>query len=54
MAQAGLWSDKPTLLLESTGEGMFGVDLGGRCIFINRAGAAMLGYARRKCCTEHA
>jgi PAS domain S-box-containing protein len=45
MAQADLWSDRLTLLLESTGEGVFGVDLGGRCIFINRAGAAMLGYA---------
>lgn len=45
MAQADLWSDRLTLLLESTGEGVFGVDMGGRCIFINRAGAAMLGYA---------
>ena len=33
------------LLLESTGEGMFGVDVEGRCIFINRAAAQMLGYA---------
>ncbi|MEO6744116.1 MAG: PAS domain-containing sensor histidine kinase [Caldimonas sp.] len=31
------------LLLESTGEGIFGVDNGGRCTFINRAGAEMLG-----------
>jgi PAS domain S-box-containing protein len=45
MAQSDLWSDRLTLLLESTGEGVFGVDMGGRCIFINRAGAAMLGYA---------
>jgi len=37
--------DRLALLLESTGEGMFGVDLDGRCVFINRAGAAMLGYA---------
>lgn len=36
--------DKLTLLLESTGEGMFGIDLAGCCTFINRAGAAMLGY----------
>lgn len=43
-ADAALWRDKLTLLLESTGEGMFGIDLAGRCIFINRAGAAMLGY----------
>lgn len=32
------------LLLESTGEGIFGIDLDGRCMFINRAAAEMLGY----------
>ncbi|MEW6542920.1 MAG: PAS domain S-box protein [Nitrospirota bacterium] len=32
------------LLLESTGEGIFGLDLHARCTFINKAGAAMLGY----------
>jgi len=32
------------LLLESTGEGIYGLDHEGRCTFINRAGAAMLGY----------
>lgn len=32
------------LLLESTGEGIYGVDLEGRCTFINKAGATMLGY----------
>jgi diguanylate cyclase (GGDEF)-like protein/PAS domain S-box-containing protein len=32
------------LLLESTGEGIFGIDNKGRCSFINRAGAQMLGY----------
>lgn len=31
-------------LLESTGEGIYGVDLQGRCTFINRAGAGLLGY----------
>lgn len=31
-------------LLESTGEGIYGMDLEGRCTFINRAGAALLGY----------
>lgn len=41
---AGPWSDRLTLLLESTGEGMFGIDLDGRCTFINRAGAKILGY----------
>ncbi|WP_432380809.1 PAS domain S-box protein [Duganella sp. P38] len=39
------WHDKLTLLLESTGDGMFGVDLDGRCTFINRAGAEILGYS---------
>ena len=32
-------------LLESTGEGIYGIDLDGCCTFINRAGAAQLGYA---------
>src|SRR5690606_18912444 len=32
------------LLLSSTGEGVYGVDLDGRCIFINPAGARLLGY----------
>lgn len=32
------------MLLESTGEGIYGIDLRGRCIFINGAGAGMLGY----------
>jgi PAS domain S-box-containing protein len=31
------------LLLESTGEGIYGVDHKGRCTFLNRAGARMLG-----------
>ena len=41
---AGLWPHPPGLLLESTGEGIFGVDLAGHCTFINRAGARMLGH----------
>ncbi len=32
------------LLLEFAGEGIYGVDLEGRCTFINKAGATMLGY----------
>ena len=32
------------MLLESMGQGIYGVDLNGRCIFINPAGAALLGY----------
>ncbi|HEX8324746.1 MAG TPA: response regulator [Tepidisphaeraceae bacterium] len=31
------------LLIESTGEGIFGIDLDGRCTFINQAGEKMLG-----------
>jgi PAS domain S-box-containing protein len=38
-----LWQHQLGLLLESTGEGIFGVDLDGHCMFINRAGARMLG-----------
>ena len=32
------------LLLESSGEGLYGIDLRGRCTFINRAGAELVGY----------
>lgn len=32
------------LLLDSTGDGMYGIDLEGRCTFINKAGARMFGY----------
>ena len=32
------------LLLESTGDGIYGINLEGRCTFINNAGAQMLGY----------
>lgn len=36
------------LLLESTGEGIYGLDTQGTCTFINRAGAEMLGYRREE------
>lgn len=39
-----LWRHQLGLLLESTGEGIFGIDLGGHCMFINRAGARMIGF----------
>jgi PAS domain S-box-containing protein len=39
-----LWRHQLGLLLESTGEGIFGIDLDGHCVFINRAGARLLGY----------
>ena len=35
-----------SLLLESTGEGIFGVDDSGRCIFVNRAALQVLGFQR--------
>ena len=38
------WTPRLQLLLESTGEGIFGIDTDGRCTFINRAGAQMLGW----------
>ena len=43
-AEAAVWTDRPGLLLESTGEGIFGIGLDGHCVFINRAGAELLGY----------
>jgi two-component system CheB/CheR fusion protein len=33
------------LLLDSAGEGIYSVDLSGRCTFMNRAGQTMLGYS---------
>ena len=39
-----LWRHQLSLLLESTGEGIFGIDLDGHCMFINRAGAELLGH----------
>jgi PAS domain S-box-containing protein len=33
-------------LLESTNEGLYGIDVEGRCTFLNRAGAKMLGLTR--------
>ncbi|HRP76689.1 MAG TPA: PAS domain-containing sensor histidine kinase [Rhodocyclaceae bacterium] len=39
------WRRQLEMLLESAGDGIYGIDLNGRCIFINGAGAQMLGYA---------
>ena len=39
-----VWRDRLSQLLESTGEGIFGIDMNGCCTFINRAGAEQLGY----------
>jgi len=40
---APAWRDRLSLLLESTGDGVFGIDLAGRATFVNRAAAQMLG-----------
>ncbi|MEW8506652.1 MAG: EAL domain-containing protein [Candidatus Thiodiazotropha sp.] len=37
---------KMSLILESTGEGIFGIDELGACTFINKAAADMLGYSQ--------
>ncbi len=42
-ANQPVWRDQPSQLLESTGEGIFGIDMDGCCTFINRAGAEQLG-----------
>ncbi|RBA23331.1 PAS domain-containing sensor histidine kinase [Herminiimonas fonticola] len=44
-AERALWRDKLMLLMESTSDGVYGIDLAGLCTFINPAGAAMLGYS---------
>jgi PAS domain S-box-containing protein len=41
---ADAWRDPLGLMLASTGEGVFGVDLEGLCVFINPAGARMIGF----------
>ncbi|MBL8344357.1 MAG: PAS domain S-box protein [Rubrivivax sp.] len=41
---AELWRDRLGLLLESTGDGVFGIDLEGRCMFVNRSAARQLGW----------
>jgi PAS domain S-box-containing protein len=41
---SAVWQYQLQLLLDSTGEGVFGIDLDGQCVFINRAGANMLGW----------
>ena len=37
-------SELANLLLESTGDGIYGVDLRGNCIFVNPAAVRILGY----------
>jgi PAS domain-containing protein len=40
----GGWSQQLGILLESTGEGIYGIDLKGRFIFINSADPEIVGY----------
>ena len=37
------WEHRLRLLLDSTDEGVFGIDLDGNCMFINQAAARMIG-----------
>lgn len=41
------------LLLESTSQGIYGIDPEGRCTFINAAGARMLGYSPNELTGRH-
>ncbi len=41
--------ERHRLLLESTAEGIFGLDIEGRCTFTNKAAATMLGYQAEDC-----
>jgi PAS domain S-box-containing protein len=43
LAERARLAESLRLLLESTGEGIFGLDLQGRCTFVNRAAAEMFG-----------
>jgi hypothetical protein len=45
IARLSQWNE---LLLNSAGEGIYGVDLDGKCTFINPAAIAALGYARQE------
>lgn len=46
-ARRELWREREALL-DSAAEGIYGVDLRGRCTFVNRAAAEMLGYTREE------
>ena len=46
-------AEQVRLLLDSTGEGIFGVDCDGVCTFMNRAAAAALGYAAEEMVGRH-
>jgi len=43
------YGDKINLLLQTTDQGIYGIDMSGHCIFINRAGLEMTGYSQEQC-----
>lgn len=43
--EVGREREERTALLNSTGEGIYGIDPAGRCTFMNRSGGRILGYA---------
>lgn len=45
-AEQGRLADTNRLLLDSTGEGIYGIDIEGRFTFVNRAAAQMLGFTQ--------
>ncbi|CAN5711388.1 hypothetical protein BH09PSE5_BH09PSE5_50720 [soil metagenome] len=47
-ARDKVWDEQLSLLLESTGEGIFGIDMAGECTFVNRAAAELLGWPAEK------
>ena len=47
-AERGHLANHLRLLLESSGEGIYGIDGQGNCTFINKAGAQMLGYTHNE------
>jgi PAS domain S-box-containing protein len=50
------WQHRVRLLLDSTDEGVFGIDLDGNCMYINQAAARMIGMAPEQAlgCNMHA
>lgn len=50
---APVWAQRLQPLLESAGEGLFGIDTAGCCTFVNRAGAAMLGWRTEQVVGRH-
>ncbi|GAA5522635.1 PAS domain S-box protein [Aliifodinibius salicampi] len=46
-------SRKNELILESAGEGIYGIDSEGNCTFINKAASQMLGYEQQACMGEN-